>query len=193
MEFPSKLRQLIKHTRLSQEAIAKELGVSQNLISRWVRGKNNPDIHQGFALAKILGVSLDYLVDEEDGRQPSDVAIEMKAREVAKKIGWEAVYDRLIGVLSKPNGSTVRMAGKYVGGRQDGSPMSITDSNKQPFALAAGSLLLQAYRRSGEGWERTNVILSPPGRALPSLPSEYTEIHRLEADGDWHLVSADQV
>lgn len=100
MDFPEKLRMLIKHTRHSQESVGEALGVSQNLVSRWSRGKNNPDIYQAYALSRLFGVTLDYLANPDDDRSAAVITIEMHARSIAARIGWDAVYDRLIGADS---------------------------------------------------------------------------------------------
>lgn len=96
MEFPKKLRHHMKGQRLSQEAIAAALAVSQGLVSRWTRGANVPDVYQGKALADVLKLSLDYLVDEN---QPplSEQQAEL-VRDVARlirTIGVEDAYRRL--------------------------------------------------------------------------------------------------
>ncbi len=64
MTFQEKLWCAMKAQRYSQKAIAKLMGVSQGLVSGWTRGKYIPDIYQAKQLANILGVSLDFLVDD---------------------------------------------------------------------------------------------------------------------------------
>lgn len=50
--------------RWSQERLAKELDVSQGLVSSWSRGKGLPGLPHALKLARIFGVSLDYLADD---------------------------------------------------------------------------------------------------------------------------------
>jgi transcriptional regulator with XRE-family HTH domain len=64
MAMADKLRDLIRRRGFSQAAVARRLGCHQTLISAWVRGKNTPDVHQGLALARLLGVPLDTLADD---------------------------------------------------------------------------------------------------------------------------------
>ncbi len=64
MTFPEKLRAAMKAQRYSQKAIAQLMDVSQGLVSGWTRGIYTPDIYQGRQLAKVLGVSLEFLVDD---------------------------------------------------------------------------------------------------------------------------------
>lgn len=70
MEFSAKLKKLMRDHRYSQEMLARQLDVSQNLVSLWSRGKSTPDLKQASALARALGVSLDYLADDDLDDQP---------------------------------------------------------------------------------------------------------------------------
>jgi transcriptional regulator with XRE-family HTH domain len=45
--------------------LAKECGVSIQTFSRWVNNKTQPDLKQSAILARILGISLDELIEEE--------------------------------------------------------------------------------------------------------------------------------
>lgn len=64
MELGPKLRKLMDLNRLSQEGLARQVGVSQNQVSRWARGVNVPDIRQARLIATALRVSVDYLADD---------------------------------------------------------------------------------------------------------------------------------
>lgn len=50
---------------ISQEALAKKLGVRQSVISDYERGVLTPSIAQAHKLAAILGVSLDTLLSPQ--------------------------------------------------------------------------------------------------------------------------------
>lgn len=65
MTFGSKLKKLMKDQRYSQDMVAKQIGVSQGLISGWISGRYEPSVFQARDLAALLNVSLDYLVTEE--------------------------------------------------------------------------------------------------------------------------------
>lgn len=62
----SRLLEVRKQNKLSQEALAKELGVSRQTISKWENGEKSPDAEQLIALSKIYGISLDELVGGEE-------------------------------------------------------------------------------------------------------------------------------
>lgn len=51
-----------KAVGLSQEALAAQLGVSRQAVSKWERGESSPDTDNLIALAALYGVSLDELL-----------------------------------------------------------------------------------------------------------------------------------
>lgn len=66
---------------LSQEALAAQLGVSRQAVSKWERSESSPDTDNLIALAALYGVSLDELlygeaVDDADGSEDSSVGTE---------------------------------------------------------------------------------------------------------------------
>ena len=65
MKFEEKLIQLRKSRGLSQEALAEQLGVSRQAISRWELGETTPDLANLKQLSELYGVSADYLLHDE--------------------------------------------------------------------------------------------------------------------------------
>lgn len=70
-----------KAAGLSQEALAAQLGVSRQAVSKWERSESSPDTDNLIALAALYGVSLDELlygeaVDDADGSEDSDTGAE---------------------------------------------------------------------------------------------------------------------
>ena len=61
-----RIRGLMKENGLSQVALAKKIGVKQNTVSAWVRGRKEPCIENLWRLADYFGVSVDYLVGRAD-------------------------------------------------------------------------------------------------------------------------------
>lgn len=68
MTFAKKLKKLRKDKKLTQEELAKLVGVSLKTISRYEKGESKPRYRKIYdKLAKVLDTSHDYLVtDEED-------------------------------------------------------------------------------------------------------------------------------
>ncbi|MBE7035707.1 MAG: helix-turn-helix transcriptional regulator [Ruminococcaceae bacterium] len=66
--FPSKLKALrITHGK-SQEALAKELGISRSCLANYETGNRQPDQETLIRIADIFNVLTDYLVDRTDFR-----------------------------------------------------------------------------------------------------------------------------
>ncbi len=59
---PDRLRELREHAGFSQAELAKSLDVDTSLISRWENGAREPSLSQLMVTARILGVTLDYLL-----------------------------------------------------------------------------------------------------------------------------------
>ena len=79
-----------KAAGLSQEALAAQLGVSRQAVSKWERSESSPDTDNLIALAALYGVSLDELLygeavddadDPEDGDTGADASDEAKEDE----------------------------------------------------------------------------------------------------------------
>ena len=65
IEIANKLLQLRKEKGYSQEALAQELGISRQAISKWERAEASPDTDNLIGLAKLYGISLDQLLLHE--------------------------------------------------------------------------------------------------------------------------------
>lgn len=68
IEIANRLVQLRKEKNLSQEALASELGISRQAVSKWERAEASPDTDNLILLAKLYGMSLDELLktDQEE-------------------------------------------------------------------------------------------------------------------------------
>ncbi len=106
------VRQLAK---LSQTALARQLGVSPSLISLWESGERLPSQEQLLEVAGAAGVSLDYLLNAETlphfkfrGKatlpSPRKVACDTVMRDAAQQVhGLHSAY-KLAGQAPKPFG-----------------------------------------------------------------------------------------
>lgn len=66
MSFGSRLSQARKKQGISQDELAKQLGTKGPVIGRYERDEMKPSIEAATKMAKILEVSLDWLVGNTD-------------------------------------------------------------------------------------------------------------------------------
>ena len=64
MKFNEKLQKLRKEKGMSQEALADELGVSRQAVSKWESGASDPSTANLIALAKLFGTTPEELLKE---------------------------------------------------------------------------------------------------------------------------------
>jgi len=60
------IKELRKERDMSQEQLAKEIGVSQKAIDYWERGENEPKASYIIRLADFFDVSADYLLGRKE-------------------------------------------------------------------------------------------------------------------------------
>ena len=73
MNIHLKIQELRKKAGLSQEALASQLGISRQAVSKWESGVSTPDIEKIVALSRIFGVSLsELLTGEKEETAPMD-------------------------------------------------------------------------------------------------------------------------
>ncbi len=65
-----RLRQLREERHINQQKLALDLYVTQACISKYERGKSDPDIRMLKKLARYFQVSIDYLVGYSNERMP---------------------------------------------------------------------------------------------------------------------------
>ena len=63
------LTELRKNARLTQAELAEKLNYSDKSVSKWERGEALPDLKVLTRLAELFGVSVDYFVTKDAGKQ----------------------------------------------------------------------------------------------------------------------------
>lgn len=58
----SKLKELREKRKLTQEALANQLGIDRTTVAKWESGENMPRAGMLLALAKILRCKVDFLL-----------------------------------------------------------------------------------------------------------------------------------
>lgn len=66
MTFGMKMKEARKEAGLSQEQLSEKLGVSRSAVAKWETDNGLPDVENLKAMAQLLGVSIDYLLDEDE-------------------------------------------------------------------------------------------------------------------------------
>lgn len=95
MALSEKLYVLRKKGNLSQEQLAEQLGVSRQAISKWESGKAVPESETLISISKYFGVTLDYLMKENDS--PSEVVTDREETQTKTNSGREK---RIFGLVA---------------------------------------------------------------------------------------------
>lgn len=66
MTLADKLKEARKNAGLTQTELAEKLCVSRQAITKWETGKGIPDVENLRAVSKVLDVSIDFLLDDEE-------------------------------------------------------------------------------------------------------------------------------
>lgn len=89
-----------KKSGLSQEAVAEQLGVSRQTISKWELDGTIPDICQSKRLSALYHLTLDELVDFDLELQEIERAIDAVSEEKQKEIDWTKVWSKKYPILA---------------------------------------------------------------------------------------------
>ena len=64
MTLGEKIKEARKEAGLSQEQLAEKMSVSRSAIAKWETDKGIPDVNNLKVMSQLLGVSIDYLLDD---------------------------------------------------------------------------------------------------------------------------------
>ena len=85
MTFGEKLYRLRKERKLSQEALASELNVSRQAISRWELEEVVPDTANVLAISRMFGVSTDYLLRDDCDSENDTPAVQSAEKSLKER------------------------------------------------------------------------------------------------------------
>ena len=117
MKLHEKIYYCRKKSGLSQDALAEKLGISRQAISKWETGESVPETGKLVALASALGVTVDWLLSEDEPEAESEPAgddggVFTGARQdYSRSPDWTDSLPRLIQNLARRWGW---LAGVYV-------------------------------------------------------------------------------
>lgn len=89
-----------KNCGLSQEAVAEQLGVSRQTISKWELDETLPDIRQSKKLSTLYHLTLDELIDFDLELKEIKHSIEHVSEEKQKEIDWTKVWGEKYPILT---------------------------------------------------------------------------------------------
>ena len=104
MRLGESLFQARKKRGLSQEAVAEQLGVSRQTISKWETDETLPDIRQSKRLSVLYGLSLDELITFDADVQEIQEAIERTSEAVTEKVDWTKAWSKKYPILARYQG-----------------------------------------------------------------------------------------
>jgi transcriptional regulator with XRE-family HTH domain len=84
MRLSEKITKLKKQRDLSQADLAERTGISKDAISKYERGDAVPSVEYAKRIADALGVSLDFLVSEEETEDILDKEAVKRIKEIQK-------------------------------------------------------------------------------------------------------------
>ena len=95
MTFGEKLREARKAAGLSQEQFAEKMSVSRSAVAKWESDKGLPDVNNLKVMAQLLGVTIDYLLDDEEKlnlsetKEPIDlIPLRRQVRPEIRRMQW---------------------------------------------------------------------------------------------------------
>lgn len=65
VNYAESIRKARTNAGLTQEQLARQIGVASMTVSRWERGKHEPLAHQWRAIAQATGTQLDELLPDD--------------------------------------------------------------------------------------------------------------------------------
>ena len=96
----NKIQSCRKRAGLSQEALARELGISRQAVSRWETGEAIPDTEKVIQLSRLFQVSTDYLLlDEMEEAQGANFAPAKRDETREKRRGLRMFFGKLLLIL----------------------------------------------------------------------------------------------
>ncbi|AEM79783.1 helix-turn-helix domain-containing protein [Thermoanaerobacter wiegelii] len=94
MTFSDRLKELRKEKNLTQEDLAKILGISRSTIAGYETERKEPDYETLKKIADFFNVSIDYLLGRTDIRSPVDEITEAVSDDPELLEFWNELKDR---------------------------------------------------------------------------------------------------
>lgn len=110
MTIGQRIAEKRREAGLSQEALGESLGVTRQSISKWEGDGSLPEIDKLIAMSRLFGVSVGWLLGEEDGEQPAAELGEEQIQLVGE------IVSRYLAARERTEGRRKRRLAWLVGG-----------------------------------------------------------------------------
>ena len=107
MGYAEKLQKLCAMRGMDQSALAERIGISKSSMSRILSGVQEPKLRLAYDIARTLGVTLDYIVDDALDADPSGRTVvisedELTILKIVRRLGPSVAIDRLLAIGYHP-------------------------------------------------------------------------------------------
>ena len=89
----NRIKQLREEFNITQIQLAKKMNKTQQTISLYEKGTNEPDLDGYILLAKIFNCSVEYVAGKSDVRNPEKVEVDMDEVDVAFASGIKGLNE----------------------------------------------------------------------------------------------------
>jgi len=100
MEIGTRIKALRVKKKLSQEALAAELNVSRQAVTKWENNTSKPSTANLLALCKIFDISLDELVSEKADEKEVKERGEKKSLDLKKVLLFSSIIFSLLSIVA---------------------------------------------------------------------------------------------
>ena len=198
MQIGSVIRKYRKECGLTQEEMAKRLGVTTPAVNKWENGNTNPDIELLAPIARLLHISLDTLLSFQE--KLTDMEIETLIRQMGDKLekeGFEKTYEWAVQITKKyPNCNMLiwQIAVMLDAGRITGAEKYLNYfSEHDPMKKIFRARLYKEQGKTEEAYKTIEEVLLSQSQTLGVTFSFLLSMALKEKDFDYGRVLAEKM
>ncbi len=111
MTLADKLKEARKNSGFTQSELAEKLCVSRQAITKWESGKGIPDVENLKTISKVLNVSIDFLLDDEEVLDKTVIKEQINLDDYAKEGKLRSKRDAVV-YTKYPNAEIIPLLAK---------------------------------------------------------------------------------
>lgn len=159
MNFGIKLQMLRKDKRMSQEALAEQLGVSRQAVSKWETGEGYPETETIITISNLFGVSLDYLMKENQGEGMGSITEDSVVLSTTELEDFLNFKRKLALIIATAVGAIIASVSLHIFYEDE---VLATGAMMLIIAIAVGSMIIIGILSNKyEYLEKKHIILKP--------------------------------